>query len=69
MKLTKNQAKNWIPILQAFVDGKPLEFLNHYEVKEDGKINPVYTDIDTSEVLPMTALNHMDYQPDFYRIK
>lgn len=45
MKLTREAAKLWIPVLEAYAEGKELEILHHYEIGDDGKINEIYEDV------------------------
>jgi hypothetical protein len=52
--MTKEQIKNWLPIMQAWVDGKPVEYRT-----EDGKWHPLcdghpfaFSDIDATEGVP-----------------
>ncbi len=60
MKLTREAAKLWIPVLEAYAEGKELEILHHYEIGDDGKINEVYIDVVSVD---------LSAEPECYRVK
>lgn len=66
MTLTRETAKMWLPIIQAFIDGKTIQAFMGY----DAECKKIYADMDTSETLPLTHMNHSEVDPEFeYRIK
>lgn len=64
MYLTKQEAKDWIPILQAFVDGKPIKMRSPYV--SDNTFT--YVDLEPCEVLPVSFINHTPITPDYYKV-
>lgn len=59
--ITKKEAKDLIPILQAFIDGKTIQMWNgaYWQGGVDGHIiQKEYIDLDTSNILPLTNNNH-----------
>ena len=64
MYLTKQEAKDWIPILQAFVDGKPIKMRSPYV--SDNTFT--YIDLGPCEMLPVTLANHTPVTPDYYKV-
>ena len=73
MVLTREEAKDLIPILQAFIDGKPIQMWNgaYWQGGEDNHIiQKEYIDLDTSEVLPLTHINHSPINfKEYFRVK
>lgn len=51
MNITREEAKNLIPLLQAFVDGKTIQMF--YGLNDDG--TEYWKDLDTSQVLPIAT--------------
>lgn len=66
MYITKEEAKDLIPILKAFIDGKVIKMWNGiYQEGEEKQ----YVDIDTSELLPLTFRNGSPIGPkDYFKI-
>ena len=74
MNLTREEARQWIPILQAFVEGKEFQMWGGvYDANGDRlcKADWTWIDIDTTHVFPMSLPNHMNIErpDDYFRIK
>ena len=73
MVITREEAKEIIPVLQAFIDEKPIQMWNgaYWQGGEDNHvIQKEYIDLDTSEVLPLTHINHSPINfKEYFRIK
>lgn len=66
MCITREDAKDLLPVLQAFIDGKVIRMWNGiYQEGEEKQ----YVDIDTSELLPLTFRNRNPIRlKDYFKI-
>lgn len=65
MYITREEARAWIPLFQAFIDKKPLQV--RVGVSPEGQ--DVYADIDTTQWLPLSRGNRSSYEPSDFRVK